>query len=531
MVRRRGPRPPFEYYAPQGGALRLFQSFAPEVLIEGGAGTGKSLAVLQKVDLLCRKYNRIRVLLIRKTLKSLRESALVTFEEEVLGDGHPAITGRATRQHRDSYTYPSTRAHIVLAGIDTPSRHMSTQFDVVAAIEATELLLADWEYLSTRCRNWRMPFQQMIADCNPAAKHHWLNRRANEDATAPDDPLLPQPKPGDKKMQRILSRHTDNPRLWNAKLGRWTRIGADYMSRLHNLHGARKSRLLDHEWISEEGLVFPMWQEGLHLLPIREVRDAEGLRVKVYRGDWGGEREFPIRWTQAAMDVGFNHPGCLQIWGWTGHRPGSGAPITEQYGFRLAEVYRSGWSSKQWAPVVQELRRRYRFDIGVCDADASGTHKYLNDHLGPLVGAEDPRIFRPPNKTAGLLPGLDLCRTMLEPDGPFQTPHVMWAADAHPYGKQEDLVDAGKPASSEEEILDFVFPKEEEDERGDDKPDRKQADHGMAAFRYGMVQAWGKDLSALPEAPAAPAPGTKGAVFGTVESLTRAKNGRGHRRW
>ena len=44
---------------------------------------------------------------------------------------------------------------------------MSTECDMISRQEATELELADWLALTTRLRNGVMPYQQLIADCNP----------------------------------------------------------------------------------------------------------------------------------------------------------------------------------------------------------------------------------------------------------------------------------------------------------------------------------------------------------------------------
>ncbi len=43
-------------YRRRGAAKALFRCHAPEVLIEGPAGTGKTRAVLEKINQLCEKY-------------------------------------------------------------------------------------------------------------------------------------------------------------------------------------------------------------------------------------------------------------------------------------------------------------------------------------------------------------------------------------------------------------------------------------------------------------------------------------------
>src|SRR5262245_31649383 len=92
-------------YQPIGAALNAFYSRAPELLLSGPAGTGKSRAILEKLHLCALKWPGMRGLIVRKTRASLSESGLVTFEEKVL----PAHSGikRASRRYRQLYKYPN----------------------------------------------------------------------------------------------------------------------------------------------------------------------------------------------------------------------------------------------------------------------------------------------------------------------------------------------------------------------------------------------------------------------------------------
>src|SRR3954467_14967864 len=70
----------------RGAALNVMKERAPEVLLAGPAGTGKSFAVLWKIHLTCMLVPNVRVLLCRKTHKSLTSTGLVTFREQVATD-------------------------------------------------------------------------------------------------------------------------------------------------------------------------------------------------------------------------------------------------------------------------------------------------------------------------------------------------------------------------------------------------------------------------------------------------------------
>jgi phage terminase large subunit len=490
-------------YDPYGGAQELMRTLESEVLYEGPAGTGKTLGVLQKVHLLCTVYQKIRVLFIRKTLKSLRESVLVTWEEEVLGEGHPAITGTATRSHRDSYTFPETKAHIVLAGIDTPSRHMSTQFDVICCFEACELLENDLEYLLTRNRNWMMQFQQVICDTNPRQPTHWLNKRANRLKRIPDDPRLPKPPLGAKQMVRIKSRHEDNPFLYDHEAKEWTPQGVDYLGKLEGLHGPRFAWFRQGEWKAAEGLVLPQF-------------DAEKNVV-----DWGEVPE--LRWFVAGVDFGFHAPGVLQIWGFTGDRE---QPIGEQRGYRVAEVYRKGWTIEEWAQACMELRQEWPYRVGVADAADPGSIKFLNDYLGRARGRSGQGVFQPCDKSKGIASGLELLRSVLadeparEENGSFYPggPRCYFVRDAFPYGIQEELRSLGKECSFETEVESFTFPENDGTKKDGDLPDKRCADHAIDTARYVWTWGWGKNLRKAESRHSFP-PDTYGALFGTPETL------------
>lgn len=494
-------------YKPYGAAEELFRCLEPEVLIEGPAGTGKTLAVCQKAHMLCEMYPGVRVLFIRKTLKSLRESVLVTWEDEVLGQGHSAITGKATRSHRDSYTF-SNRSHVVLAGIDTPSRHMSTQFDFIAEFEASELTEEDHEYLLTRNRNWNMPFQQTVCDTNPRQPTHWLNQRPDRPVRIPDDPRLPKPKAGQKQMVRLRSVHEDNPFLFDHKKGVWTTQGVDYLTKLEGLHGARYQWFRKGEWRAAEGMVLPMWNQDIHVV------------------DWSEVPELP--WYMAGIDFGYASPGCLQVWGFTGRQE---QPIGEQRGYRVAEVYRKGWTLEEWAQVVMELRQDYPFRTGVADAADPGAIRFLNDYLGAARGRKHAGIFRPVDKSKGTVAGLELLRSVLSDEPPRQEPDGRWVSggprcffvrDAFPYGLQKELLHEGKPACWEGEVESYTFPEQRDGKPTGEIPDKRCEGHAIDTTRYVWTHGWGKDMSP-PEKPPVYPKGTCGYGFGDAESLWKER--------
>ena len=258
------PSPAQRPYQPLGAALALLYDRGPEVVLSGPAGTGKSRACLEKLHLCATKYPKMRGLIIRKTRESLSEAALVTYEDKVLPE-NSAISRGARRNFRQVYSYPNG-SQIVVGGLDKPAKVMSTEYDLIYVQEAVELDLTDWLALTTRLRNGVMPYQQLIADCNPDAPTHWLWVRAQS---------------GQAHM--IHSRHEDNPRLFRG--GTLTDEGRIYIDRLdrlghHNpetgaIEGTEYQRLRLGQWVQATGLIFGVWSDGPADGNVAEAADYE----------------------------------------------------------------------------------------------------------------------------------------------------------------------------------------------------------------------------------------------------------------
>jgi phage terminase large subunit len=245
------PPPRARGYSAHGASADMWRSKAIEIVISGPAGTGKSRACLEKLHFCALKYAGMRGLIIRKTRESLSEAALVTFEDKVLPSGDPLKDG-PRRNFRQVYHYPNKSA-IVVGGLDKPGKIMSTEYDMIYVQEATELDLAAWLALTTRLRNGVMPYQQLLADCNPDAPTHWLWIRAQSGTTT-----------------MLHSRHEDNPRLY--RNGQWTAEGRAYKEKLERLGhidaktgervGTEYQRLGLGLWVQATGVIFGVWSDG-----------------------------------------------------------------------------------------------------------------------------------------------------------------------------------------------------------------------------------------------------------------------------
>ena len=62
-------------YNPRGACSDVFKHRVPELVISGPAGTGKSRSVLELLHLRALKYPQARILMLRKTRRSLTNPA------------------------------------------------------------------------------------------------------------------------------------------------------------------------------------------------------------------------------------------------------------------------------------------------------------------------------------------------------------------------------------------------------------------------------------------------------------------------
>lgn len=267
------------YYTPRGACLELFNNRAPEILMSGPAGTGKSRACLEKVHAALLKYPGAKALIVRKVRDSLATTALDTWRKFVIKEAEVAGIVNfygGSAEEPPQYRYENG-SRVNIGGMDKPTKIMSSEYDIIYVQEAIELNITDWENLTTRLRNGVMPYQQLIADTNPGAPSHWLKLRCDAGACLMLD-----------------SKHSDNPTLIDDH-GMITWRGREYFARLDNLTGVRRSRLRDGKWVAAEGMIYEAeWNPAKHIIDRFPIPD-----------------EWDRFWS---VDFGFNHPFVLQNW-------------------------------------------------------------------------------------------------------------------------------------------------------------------------------------------------------------------------
>lgn len=450
-------------YRPVGSARELFSSKAPEILLSGAAGTGKSRACLEKVHAMCLVNPGMRALICRKTAVSLTSTGMVTFKEfvarEAIESGELTFYG-GSRTEAAGYRY-ANGSTITIGGMDKSTRIMSSEYDVVYVQEATELTEDDWESITTRLRNGKVSFQQLMADCNPGPPQHWLNQRCLRGQTVmvpcrhEDNPKLYCGGPN--ASRRLLDQERDLFCEHNSTGPHWTIEGAAYISILEGLTGVRYQRLRKGLWAAAEGLVYDTFDPTVHLhKPIALP---------------------PKDWTRyLSVDFGYRNPFVCQFW-------------AEDHDGRLylyREIYMTGRLVEDHARQILDAVRRgdnHNADSWppravICDHDAED-RATLERHLGVSTVAATKNVSEGVQAVQSRLkvradgkPGLYICRDAL-------------------YERDATLADAHKPQCAQDEILDYVWDAAKMRAAGDNtsrEAPLKDNDHSMDALRYLVAQ-------------------------------------------
>lgn len=261
-----------------GGAREFWRYKGQEVILDGPYETGKTMATLTKLHALLCKYPNTRALMLRKTYKSLVQSALVTYEKKVLPfppEDERSGVKKFGGNKPEWFDYPNG-SRLVVGGLDKAENVLSAEYDYIYVNQAEELTLHDWEQLTGRAtgRAGNAPYPQVMADCNPGPPTHWILSRAS--------------------LKRFRQLHEHNPTLFNQETGQITDQGKRSLAVLDALTGVRHKRGRLGMWVSAEGQVLDTFDEDVHML------------------DWF---EIPKDWRRfRAVDFGFTNPFVCHWW-------------------------------------------------------------------------------------------------------------------------------------------------------------------------------------------------------------------------
>jgi phage terminase large subunit len=433
----------------------------PEVLLAGPAGTGKSRACLEKLHLMALANPGSRYLICRKTATTLSSTALVTWTKfvavEAIEQGVVRFYG-GSAQEPPCYKY-TNGSIVAIGGMDNPMKIMSSEYDVVYVQEATELTENDWETITSRLRNWRVSFQQLLADCNPSSPTHWLKRRCD-----------------DGKTLMLHSTHEDNPMLFDPQ-GTITEKGADYISKLDALTGVRFQRLRKGNWVAAEGVIYEDFQSHIH---IKSRPEFAALFTENTPLDKSG---IPFEWARYwSVDFGFVHPFVLQCW--------ASDPDGRMYLYR--EIYYTHRTVDQHARTILDIVapcvKKDCLHTGRQNTPEACEREWIEPKPTSIVADHDAEgrevlerelemTIQPAHKA--VLEGIDAVQQRLKPEQDGK-PRMFLLTEAV-VERDPILVESARPASTIEELPGYVW-----DGKGKEAP-AKVDDDGCDALRYAIA--------------------------------------------
>lgn len=358
--------------------------------------------------------------MVRKTRASMSESVLPIFEDEVLPEW--MLQKRISRSHRETYEFPNNNL-IVLGGMDNAKRVMSAQYDMVCMFEATEFTNEDYDNLNSRLRNYKMPYQQMVCDCNPDHPEHFLNLLGMQG-----------------KITRILTTHRDNPVYFDDD-GRPTDKGLDYLAGLRNLSGARRARLYEGKWVAAEGLVYNEFDKDIHV--INEYTD-------------------PIKEFRVGVDWGKRDPGVFQIWG------------IDYYARSVLfeEIYRHDEDFDWWRSRAKLIQKKYAPRRWVCDHSPEKISMLRRIGIPAVKAKKDIQM------------GIQIVQARLKLQDDSR-PMIYLLRDA--LGKTDHkLKESGLPCRTQDEFWSYTY-EDARDRKNYKEIPRDYCNHGMDAMRYVQV--------------------------------------------
>jgi hypothetical protein len=417
----------------RGNLRKFFTMKDPEIILDGPAGSGKTRILLERQHVIMCKYPGARGLITRKYRSSMNETCLQVLDKEVYADrdGKPYADAPRWYENDQKYIY-ANGAEIIVGGMDDPTKIMSAQYDWAYWNEAIEGKQQEWETISTRLRNYRVPYQQLLGDTNPGAPHHWIKQRADSG-----------------RLKLLPTNHKDNPVYWDKKHAKWTAKGNAYVNNIlrDGLTGVTKARLYDGEWKAASGLVYDMWDRDIHVVPGRTIPD-NWERIWVF--DFGFVD--PFVWIELCIDP------------------------TTGYVYLTREFFFTGVRVDQAAEYILKTSKGVVPYALICDHDAED-RATLEVNLGMLTV--------PAFKSINV--GIQYVQNRLRTDNPrFHGKPGFYIFENSAMRIDEKLKARHKPTRVREEFDVYVWDtaKINEDKYTDEPVDKDN--HGMDAVRYGL---------------------------------------------
>lgn len=329
-----------------------------ELLYDGGARSGKTYLICLAIWDRATNYPESRHLIARYRLNhmtgSVWKQTLIPQMKEFFPKG-----GCSINEQEKIITLPNG-ATIWGAGLDDKDRVekiMGTEYATIFINEATQISFETFQKIKTRLsqqafhREDKSPIvRKIIVDCNPRSEHHWLYKYFILHKDPKENLPLPEKLVG--KMKRRHWTPYDNPFL-----------PKEYFEILEGLIGIERQRLLEGQWVNQEGLVYPEFAKIYKDEPHRNVIVSP----------------FPIpeKWeTYGAVDFGFRDPFVFL---WFAKDP------SNEVFYLFDEIYESEKTVRVHSIEINKRRKITKYVVADHDAEDRAT---LAENGIPTIPAE-----------------------------------------------------------------------------------------------------------------------------------------------
>jgi len=249
---------------------QLLWSVCRYLVLYGGAGSGKSVFVAQKLVYRIVNEPGHRILCVRKVARTIRESTFALICSVISQWG---LTKLFKINKSDmTITYRPNGNQFIFAGLDDVEK-LKSIFDITGIWieEASEINFDDFSQLDLRLRGFTLNYKQIILSFNPIIESHWLKGHFFDNTVA--------------NCLTLRTTYLDNQF-----------IDAEYRQVLESLRETNPNYFRVYglgEWGLFEGAFFSIWDRRIHTCKPFAI-PKEWVRIRSM--DWGSYRPYCVGW-------------------------------------------------------------------------------------------------------------------------------------------------------------------------------------------------------------------------------------------
>ena len=154
---------------------RNLESNSRFVINRGGTGSSKSFSLVQLFTLKLLTEHNKRILVLRKTLPSLKETTYQMFKDFWYDTGLDGVI----KESKQDLKYSFNDGYIKFSSLDDPQKMKSSSWNYIWLEEATDFTYDDFKTLSLYCRRISVDRvkNQIFLSFNPIDQYHWIKEK------------------------------------------------------------------------------------------------------------------------------------------------------------------------------------------------------------------------------------------------------------------------------------------------------------------------------------------------------------------